>query len=122
MIKANVNAYTLKKCIIYVLNLYLGFCAILSFPCHSCLDIQSDQGQTEWEFRQRIWMRLLQVSGKNDQNLAGSPRAGRPSGWLGEKPVGEGLRKAYRAVADEPIPEKMQKLIDELKRRECDKG
>jgi len=67
-------------------------------------------------------MRLLQVSGKNDQNLAGSPRAGRPSGWLGEKPVGEGLRKAYRSVADEPIPEKMQKLIDELKRRECDKG
>lgn len=66
-------------------------------------------------------MWLLQVSGEDDQIPIGKPQGKRPSRWLSEKPVGEGLRKAYQAVSEEPIPEKMQKLIDELKRRERDK-
>lgn len=42
-----------------------------------------------------------------------------PSPWLREKPIGEGLRQAYRAVEQEPVPEKLKKLMEELKRREA---
>lgn len=50
VIQQLVNAYSLKEYIICVLNLCPDFCVILSFPCDSSLDIQSDQGQTNGNF------------------------------------------------------------------------
>ncbi|QYJ02390.1 hypothetical protein KUV46_10270 [Thalassovita mediterranea] len=35
-----------------------------------------------------------------------------------EPPVGEALRKAYRDVAEEPVPERLQDLIRRLREQE----
>jgi len=49
-----------------------------------------------------------------------SPAQGRksPSPWMKEPPVGEALRKAYRDVAEEPVPERLQDLIRRLREQE----
>ena len=41
-----------------------------------------------------------------------------PSPWMKEPPVGEALRKAYRDVAEEPLPERLQDLIRRLREQE----
>ncbi|WP_147371902.1 NepR family anti-sigma factor [Henriciella algicola] len=41
-----------------------------------------------------------------------------PSPWMNEPPVGEALRKAYRDVAEEPVPERLQDLIRRLREQE----
>lgn len=41
-----------------------------------------------------------------------------PSPWMKEPPVGEALRKAYRDVAEEPVPERLQDLIRRLREQE----
>ncbi|MEM5518370.1 NepR family anti-sigma factor [Henriciella sp. AS95] len=58
-----------------------------------------------------------------------SPRSGRsektgrkPSSWLKEKPVGEALRSTFRDVLNEPVPDKLQDLINKLREEERKKN
>jgi hypothetical protein len=46
----------------------------------------------------------------------------RPSRWLAEKPIGQGLREAYQVVENEPVPERLKTLIEELKSKERSKN
>lgn len=41
-----------------------------------------------------------------------------PSPWIKEQPVGEALRNAYRQTLEEPLPPKLQKLIQKLREEE----
>ena len=45
-----------------------------------------------------------------------SPKPARE--WQPDKPVGEALRKQYKDVLNEPVPEKLKKLIEALKEQE----
>ena len=51
------------------------------------------------------------MSGDND-----SPKM--PPEWRATKPMGESLRDKYKEVLNEPVPEKLNKLIDALKQQE----
>lgn len=42
----------------------------------------------------------------------------RPDPWRSEKPLGEALREQYRQVLQEPVPERLKKLIEALKEKE----
>ena len=41
-----------------------------------------------------------------------------PPNWDSEEPLGKSLREQYKRVLKEPIPEKLQKLIEALKEKE----
>ena len=41
-----------------------------------------------------------------------------PPEWLEEAPLGESLRERYKEVLNEPIPERLKKLIEALKEKE----
>ena len=41
-----------------------------------------------------------------------------PPEWRPEKPVGESLRDRYKEVLNEPVPDKLKKLIEALKELE----
>ena len=41
-----------------------------------------------------------------------------PPEWRPEKPMGESLRDKYKEVLNEPVPEKLKKLIEALKAQE----
>lgn len=45
-----------------------------------------------------------------------SPKS--PPEWKGDKPLGKALREQYKRILNEPIPEKLQKLIAALKEKE----
>ena len=45
-----------------------------------------------------------------------SPRT--PPEWRTHDPLGKALRDQYKQVLQEPVPEKLKKLIEELKRKE----
>lgn len=51
------------------------------------------------------------MSGGND-----SPKT--PPNWRPKKPMGEALRDEYKNVLNEPVPEKLKKLIEALKEQE----
>lgn len=51
------------------------------------------------------------MSGDND-----SPKM--PPEWRSKKPMGESLRDKYKEVLNEPVPEKLKKLIEALKQQE----
>lgn len=51
------------------------------------------------------------MSGDND-----SPKM--PPEWRPKKPVGESLRDKYKEVLNEPVPDKLKKLIEALKELE----
>lgn len=51
------------------------------------------------------------MSGDND-----SPKM--PPEWRATKPMSESLRDKYKEVLNEPVPEKLKKLIDALKQQE----
>ncbi|MEL6691684.1 MAG: NepR family anti-sigma factor [Pseudomonadota bacterium] len=51
------------------------------------------------------------MSGDND-----SPKM--PPEWRAKKPMGESLRDKYKEVLNEPVPEKLKKLIEALKKQE----
>ena len=38
--------------------------------------------------------------------------------WRYDKPLSDALREQYKQVLREPVPEKLKKLIEELKERE----
>ena len=38
--------------------------------------------------------------------------------WSRKKPLGEALREQYKQVLNEPVPEKLKKLIEALKEQE----
>jgi hypothetical protein len=38
--------------------------------------------------------------------------------WRYDKPLSDALREQYKKVLREPVPEKLKKLIEELKERE----
>jgi len=38
---------------------------------------------------------------------------------MSEKPVGEALREIYSDVLGEPVPDRLQKLIQKLREQEC---
>lgn len=42
----------------------------------------------------------------------------RPPGWRAQKPLGEALRDRYQDILNEPVPEKLKKLIEALKEQE----
>lgn len=42
----------------------------------------------------------------------------RPDSWRVTKPLGEALREQYKQVLNEPVPERLKKLIEELKEKE----
>lgn len=42
----------------------------------------------------------------------------KPPEWQGDKPLGKALRDQYKEVLNEPVPEKLKKLIEELKQKE----
>lgn len=42
----------------------------------------------------------------------------RPPHWSDKKPMGESLRDRYKDVLNEPVPEKLKKLIEALKEKE----
>ena len=52
-----------------------------------------------------------------------SRRAGsrEPSAWIEEPPVGQALRDAYQEVVREPVPERLQVLIRQLREQDNDK-
>jgi hypothetical protein len=41
-----------------------------------------------------------------------------PPEWRSKKPMGEALRDKYKEVLNEPVPEKLKKLIEALKEQE----
>lgn len=41
-----------------------------------------------------------------------------PPEWRPDKPVGESLRDRYKEVLNEPVPDKLKKLIEALKELE----
>jgi hypothetical protein len=41
-----------------------------------------------------------------------------PPEWRPEKPVGESFRDKYKEVLNEPVPDKLKKLIEALKELE----
>lgn len=41
-----------------------------------------------------------------------------PPEWRTKKPMGEALRDKYKEVLNEPVPEKLKKLIEALKEQE----
>jgi hypothetical protein len=41
-----------------------------------------------------------------------------PPNWRRKKPLGEALREQYKQVLNEPVPEKLKKLIEALKEQE----
>ena len=41
-----------------------------------------------------------------------------PSPWMKEPPVGEALRYVYRETVGEPVPERLQSLIERLREQE----
>ena len=43
-----------------------------------------------------------------------------PPEWRPDKPVGESLRDRYKEVLNEPVPDKLKKLIEALKQQERD--
>ena len=53
------------------------------------------------------------MSGDND-----SPKM--PPEWRTKKPMGESLRDKYKEVLNEPVPDKLKKLIEALKQQERD--
>ena len=53
------------------------------------------------------------MSGDND-----SPKM--PPEWRTNKPVGQSLRDKYKEVLNEPVPDKLKKLIEALKQQEQD--
>ena len=53
------------------------------------------------------------MSGHND-----SPKM--PPEWRTKKPMGESLRDKYKEVLNEPVPDKLKKLIEALKQQERD--
>lgn len=42
----------------------------------------------------------------------------RPDQWRFAKPLGEALREQYKQVLNEPVPERLKKLIEELREKE----
>ena len=42
----------------------------------------------------------------------------KPPEWRSEKPLGKALRDRYKEVLNEPVPEKLKKLIEALKEKE----
>lgn len=42
----------------------------------------------------------------------------RPPHWRRGKPLGEALRDEYKRVLNEPVPDKLKKLIEALKEQE----
>lgn len=53
------------------------------------------------------------MSGDND-----SPKM--PPEWRTKKPMGGSLRDKYKEVLNEPVPDKLKKLIEALKQQERD--
>lgn len=45
-----------------------------------------------------------------------------PPEWRTQDPLGKALRDQYKKVLDEPVPDKLKKLIEELKRKEQPDG
>ena len=43
-----------------------------------------------------------------------------PPEWRAKKPMGESLRDKYKEVLNEPVPDKLKKLIEALKQQERD--
>ena len=43
-----------------------------------------------------------------------------PPEWRTKKPIGEALRDKYKEVLNEPVPDKLKKLIEALKQQERD--
>ena len=41
-----------------------------------------------------------------------------PPEWRPKKPMGEALRDRYKEVLNEPVPERLKRLIEALKRQE----
>jgi hypothetical protein len=41
-----------------------------------------------------------------------------PPEWRTQAPLGKALRDQYKQVLNEPVPEKLKQLIEELKRKE----
>lgn len=41
-----------------------------------------------------------------------------PPEWRTQDPLGKALRDQYKQVLNEPVPEKLKQLIEELKRKE----
>jgi len=44
-----------------------------------------------------------------------------PKKWTPNSAIGAALRKAYRDVAEEPIPENLDRLLDVLRKKETDR-
>ncbi|MCR9270611.1 MAG: NepR family anti-sigma factor [Henriciella sp.] len=42
----------------------------------------------------------------------------KPSDWRPDNPLGKALRDRYKEVLNEPVPEKLKKLIEEMKKKE----
>lgn len=42
----------------------------------------------------------------------------RPDNWRFDKPLSDALREQYKEVLREPVPERLKKLIEELKEKE----
>ena len=42
----------------------------------------------------------------------------KPPEWRSDKPLGKALRDRYKEVLNEPVPERLKKLIAELKEKE----
>ncbi|MEL6826130.1 MAG: NepR family anti-sigma factor [Pseudomonadota bacterium] len=42
----------------------------------------------------------------------------RPDQWRHDPPLGDALREQYKKVLNEPVPEKLKKLIEALKEQE----
>ena len=42
----------------------------------------------------------------------------RPPEWRDKTPMGEALRARYQEILNEPVPEKLKKLIEALKEKE----
>ena len=53
---------------------------------------------------------------KNTRNVVKGPKE-----WSSNSAIGAALRKAYSDVANEPIPEDLDKLLDVLRKKETER-
>lgn len=66
------------------------------------------------------YLRLLILT-SNGQIKPNQAQGSQPSPWLTEAPIGKALRASYDSIQQEPIPERLQMLMAELRKKEQQK-